>query len=476
MRKRTPPARDAAPIDITGNWVSYVTENWRYRMVTPPKGEYRRIPSSPAALPLINGWDPAADEKAGNQCKSYGAAGIMNVPGRLRITWQDANTLRLDTDAGTQTRRFRFAAAPKRDSAKPAAPRGRASRARDGSEGPSSGGSLRVVTSNLRAGYLRKNGVPYSERATVTEHFDVAPLPGGGQLLLVTSVVEDPVYLTGRSSRARTSRRSLTARNGIRRHAHPPGSSTRGAGRADRRSSPPARRRRQFEFTGSWAPIASEDVQNDSVPVDFLGLALTDEGRTRALAYDESQKSMIERQCQGWGASYAVLGPFGLRVSTQTDPATNRVVSYTIDAWEDWNGMTIWMDGRPRPSAYALHTQEGFTTGRWDGTALAARTTHMKVGWIRKTGVPLSDEATLDWRFVRHDDVLTVLMIASDPLYLVEPAIVSKSFRLSPRPLDYRDAVCAGLRGARAGRQRAALPAGQESVRQRVRRVLQPPA
>jgi hypothetical protein len=207
----------------------------------------------------------------------------------------------------------------------------------------------------------------------------------------------------------------------------------------------------QFEFTGSWAPIASEDVQNDSVPVDFLGLALTDEGRTRALAYDESQKAMIERQCQGWGASYAVLGPFGLRVSTHTDPATNRVVSYTIDAWEDWNGMTIWMDGRPRPSAYALHTQEGFTTGRWEGTALAARTTHMKVGWIRKTGVPLSDEATLDWRFVRHDDVLTVLMIASDPLYLVEPAIVSKSFRLSPRPLDYRMPCAPGFEGREPG-------------------------
>ncbi|HET9267759.1 MAG TPA: hypothetical protein VFO31_06330, partial [Vicinamibacterales bacterium] len=78
-----PSARDSAPIDLTGYWVSYVTENWRYRMVTPPKGEYRRIPASPAALPLINGWDPAVDDKAGNQCKSYGAATIMNVPGRL---------------------------------------------------------------------------------------------------------------------------------------------------------------------------------------------------------------------------------------------------------------------------------------------------------------------------------------------------------------------------------------------------------
>jgi hypothetical protein len=192
-------------------------------------------------------------------------------------------------------------------------------------------------------------------------------------------------------------------------------------------------------------------VQNDSVPVDYLGLALSDEGRTRALSYDESQKSMIERQCQGWGAAYAVLGPFGLRVSRQADPATNRLVSYTIDAWEDWMGMTIWMDGRPRPSEHALHTQAGFTTGRWEGGALAARTTHMQAGFIRKTGVPLSDQATIDWRFVRHGDLLTVLMVARDPVYLVEPAIISKSFRLSKAPLDFRDPCVPGYEGREPG-------------------------
>src|SRR5262249_37796446 len=150
----------------------------------------------------------------------------------------------------------------------------------------------------------------------------------------------------------------------------------------------------QFEFVGSWAPLGSEDVQNDSVPVDYLGLALTDEARARALSYDESQKSMIERQCAGWGEAYMVLGPFGLRVTSQTDPATNRVVSYTILPWEDWNGMVIWMDDRARPSEHALHTQAGFTVGRWEGGALAARTTHLNAGFIRKTGVPLSDQAT----------------------------------------------------------------------------------
>ena len=99
---------------------------------------------------------------------------------------------------------------------------------------------------------------------------------------------------------------------------------------------------------------------------------------------------------------------------------------------EDWNEMIIWMDGRPRPPAIALHTQAGFTTGEWEGNALVARTTHAKAGFIRKTGVPLTDHATVDWRFFRHDNVLTVLMIATDPVYLEEPEIVTKNFRLSP--------------------------------------------
>jgi hypothetical protein len=187
-------ARDRAPVDLTGYWVSYVTENWRYRMVTPAKGEYRRIPSSRAALPLINAWDPAADEHAGNQCRSYGAGGIMSVPGRLHITWKDADTLRIETDAGMQTRLFHFA-----PGASPGSPRPRSWQGESAAtwEPATGGGSLRVVTSNLRAGYLRKNGVPYSERATVTEHFDVAPLAGAGRLLLVTTIIDDPVYLTG---------------------------------------------------------------------------------------------------------------------------------------------------------------------------------------------------------------------------------------------------------------------------------------
>ncbi|MEO8256226.1 MAG: hypothetical protein ABI868_02665 [Acidobacteriota bacterium] len=195
-----PAAKAAAPLDLTGYWVAIVNEDWRYRMVTPAKGDYRGIGITSEALKIVNAWDPAADEAAGNQCRSYGAAVIMRVPGRIHLTWQDDNTLRLDADAGTQTRLFRFGAVPA-----PAGPPGWQGHSvarweRPGGRGAPAGGppagSLNVVTTNMRSGYLRKNGVPYSENARVTESFDVAPLPNGGQLLVVTTVVDDPRYLT----------------------------------------------------------------------------------------------------------------------------------------------------------------------------------------------------------------------------------------------------------------------------------------
>ena len=197
-RGAPPPAptpRASAPIDVTGYWVAFVTEDWRYRMVTPPKGDYRGVPITLEALKVINAWDPAADQASGNQCKSYGAGAVMRVPGRIHVTWQDDATLRLDTDAGTQTRLFRFVAASA--SGTPtwqgdSVARWEASGGRGGSPRT---GSLTVVTTNMRAGYLRKNGVPYSENARVTEHFDIAPQPNGGALLVVTTIVEDPRYL-----------------------------------------------------------------------------------------------------------------------------------------------------------------------------------------------------------------------------------------------------------------------------------------
>ena len=191
----------------------------------------------------------------------------------------------------------------------------------------------------------------------------------------------------------------------------------------------------QVELAGSWAAKNHEVFLSDSIPTDYTGIPLNDEGRAKALSYSESQLGMIERQCQGWPATYLVQGPFGLKIWSDLDPVTGRVISWTIGAWEDRAPLTIWMDGRPHPSRYAEHTRGGFTTGNWEGNTLVAHTTHMKAGYIRRNGVPSSDLATLTTRFFRHGDLLTVLAVIDDPIYLEEPLILSKSYRLTATPV-----------------------------------------
>jgi hypothetical protein len=185
-------ARAMAPVDLTGYWVSIVTQDWRQRMVTPPKGDYESVPITVEAKKLGDAWDPAKDEAAGEQCKSYGAPAIMRVPGRARISWQDDATLKVDVDAGEQTRLFHFGAA-----APPAGAPGwqgySIARWEMGAGGKSA--TLKVVTTRIRPGYLRKNGVPYSADAVLTEYWDLFGLPNGDTWLTITTTVEDPRYL-----------------------------------------------------------------------------------------------------------------------------------------------------------------------------------------------------------------------------------------------------------------------------------------
>ena len=199
-----PPApRAAAPVDLTGYWVSLVTEDWRFRMVTPPKGDFTSVPLNAEGKKAAEAWDPAKDEAAGEQCKAYGAAGIMRMPGRIHITWQDDRTLKVDFDAGTQTRMISFGP-PQRPGGdgqgvstaswdRGASPIGFAFGL--GGRGGALGGSLKVVTAKMKAGYLRKNGVPYSADTTMLEYFDRFDVPGGDSLLVVSSEVTDPVNL-----------------------------------------------------------------------------------------------------------------------------------------------------------------------------------------------------------------------------------------------------------------------------------------
>jgi hypothetical protein len=252
-----PPATGeaSAPIDLTGYWVALVTEDWRFRMVTPAKGDYASITMTPAGRAIADAWDPDKDTAAGLQCKSYGAAGLMRVPTRLHITWADENTLKIETDAGTQTRLLHFGdqtpptgeaglqgfsiatwegvgrggrgggggggaggrggGAPPAPATAVAAgvpagvlpdappPAGAAPAGRGGRGGAAAGaaairaGSLKIVTTHLSPGYLRKNGVPYGANTTLTEYFDRTYEPNGDSLLIVATIVDDPEYLAG---------------------------------------------------------------------------------------------------------------------------------------------------------------------------------------------------------------------------------------------------------------------------------------
>lgn len=196
-----PTAQAAAPIDLTGYWVSIVTEDWRFRMLTPGKGDYASVPLNAEAIKVADAWDPAKDEAAGNQCKSYGAAAIMRVPGRIHISWEKESTLKIETDAGMQTRLFHFGR-PQPPSAQPVWQGFSVAQWEyaGGAPGPrpgegSRGGDLKVVTTHMRPGYLRKNGVPYSGNAILTEYFHRTLEPNGDSWLIVTTLVEDQQYL-----------------------------------------------------------------------------------------------------------------------------------------------------------------------------------------------------------------------------------------------------------------------------------------
>jgi len=208
----TPPRspKEASPVDLTGYWAAAITEDWRFRMVTPPRGDYASVPLNADGTKAADAWDPAKDIAAGEQCRAFGAAGIMRLPVRLHITWQDDSTLKVDIDNGNQVRLFHF-----RELVPQALPgwqgmslaswetvqQGQGLAPAAGGRGnavvvPTAlSGSLKVVTTKMKAGYLRRNGVPYSANAVLTEFFDRTSEPNGDSWLILTSIVDDPAYL-----------------------------------------------------------------------------------------------------------------------------------------------------------------------------------------------------------------------------------------------------------------------------------------
>jgi len=189
-------AKAAAVFDPTGYWVSVITEDWRYRMVTPSPGDYQGVPMTPEARKVASAWDPAKEEASGDLCKSYGAPALLRVPTRRHITWQDDQTFGMYSDAGKQTRIFHFGDWKPAAAAPPTLQGESIAQWERGGGRGATDGSLKVATSNLKAGFLRKNGVPYSEKTTLTEYYDLIKAPNGDPLMVVTIITTDPTYLT----------------------------------------------------------------------------------------------------------------------------------------------------------------------------------------------------------------------------------------------------------------------------------------
>ena len=189
----------------------------------------------------------------------------------------------------------------------------------------------------------------------------------------------------------------------------------------------------QLDLSGEWAPRFHED-QPERIPGpeigDYLGLPINDAARMRGDIWDADLLTLPEHQCKPHPSDYGPRGPANLRLWKEVDTATQQIIAWhTHISWQAVE-RTIYMDGRPHPPEYAAHTWQGFSTGKWDGDILTVTTTHLKIGWIRRNGIPRSDRATLVEHWIRHGDRLTLVSIVTDPVYLTEPFVRSTDFEL----------------------------------------------
>jgi hypothetical protein len=187
-----------------------------------------------------------------------------------------------------------------------------------------------------------------------------------------------------------------------------------------------------IDLAGNWAPIVHED-QPERGPgpalVDYAGLPINEAGRTFALSWDASRLTVPEHQCQVHVLSYIHRGPYNSRIWPIKDEQSQRLIAYNeyISTYEQ--NRTIWMDGREHPPEWAPHTWMGFSTGEWQGNVLTVTTTHMKQGWVRRNGLPVSDKATLVEHYIRHENIMTLVTVLTDPVYLAEPLVKTTNIR-----------------------------------------------
>jgi len=191
------------------------------------------------------------------------------------------------------------------------------------------------------------------------------------------------------------------------------------------------------DIAGHWQSVRHEErlVRGDGPDLgDYTGLPINAAARQKAESWDATVLSVPERQTTPHPVTYAMNGPRpDLRIEEIIDPETQMLKAYRISGlYQRADERIIWMDGRPHPSDLAEHTWTGFSTGRWEGNVLIVKTTHIKMGFIQRNGVPSSPYATLEEHFVRHRDQLMSMFIVTDPVYLDEPLVRTANWKWAP--------------------------------------------
>ena len=201
----------------------------------------------------------------------------------------------------------------------------------------------------------------------------------------------------------------------------------------------------QIDLSGDWMAYGHEDAQERAAgpfPVDYLGIPLNDAGRSKALQYTASLVAMPERQCMFYTPQYTVGGPFGFKMWNDTEPVNGETIAWHLSGTNDRSPVTIYVDGRPTPSENAIHPIGGFGTGVWEGDVFKAKITHLREGYVRRNGAPLSDQTTMTLHFFRHGNYLTLVAETVDPVYLTEPLVISRNYVLSTQPIRPVDTPC----------------------------------
>jgi len=188
----------------------------------------------------------------------------------------------------------------------------------------------------------------------------------------------------------------------------------------------------QIDFSGYWATRFHEDQEERSPggPLgDYLGFPLNAAGRLRADTWDAASYGLPEWECRPHSSFNMWRSVHPARIYKEVNPVTGDTIAFHVN-FHDLIDRAIYLDGRPHPPEEAAHTWAGFSTGKWEGDMLTIETTHLKEYLLKRDGIPMSDMAKMTEHWIRHGDVLTIVQIINDPVYLTEPFIQSTDYAL----------------------------------------------